>query len=94
LICENIGKKLQIPVETKIMKKTQFTSPQAHLKLKERKLRTSLGFTCTKPDQIKGKIIGLVDDVATTRTTLKLAGKILKNAGAKEVWGVVFAHRF
>ena len=43
---------------------------------------------------VQKKKIGLVDDVATTRTTLSLACEVLKKAGAKEVWGVVLAHSF
>ncbi len=93
-ISERLGTQLKIEVQTNILKKTQQTAPQASLKLKERKMSRNLGFVCMNPEKIRGKIIGLVDDVATTRTTLQLAGKVLKEAGAKEVWGVVFAHRF
>ena len=93
-ISERLGTQLKIEVQTNILKKTQQTAPQASLKLKERKMSRNLGFVCMNPEKIRGKIIGLVDDVATTRTTLQLAGKVLKEACAKEVWGVVFAHRF
>lgn len=93
-IGEKLGGQLNIIIDTNILKKTQQTVPQASLKLEERKKSRGFGFTCINPEQVRGKIVGVVDDVATTRTTLQLAGKVLKENGAKEVWGVVFAHRF
>jgi len=93
-ISEKLGDRLKIEIHTDILKKTLETAPQASLKLKERKMSRNFGFTCMDLEKIDGKVIGVVDDVATTRTTLQLAGKVLKEAGAKEVWGVVFAHRF
>lgn len=40
---------------------------------------------------IQNKTILVVDDLATTATTLREAAKVLKRAGAKSVWGVTFA---
>lgn len=42
-------------------------------------------------DFIKGKTVILVDDVATTGSTLNECSRILKNAGAKYVCGLVLA---
>lgn len=41
--------------------------------------------------EIKGRRILLVDDVATTGTTLNECAKVLKKAGAREIWGLVLA---
>ena len=40
---------------------------------------------------LREKTVILVDDVATSGATLSEAAKVLKKAGAKEVWGVVVA---
>jgi competence protein ComFC len=94
LLAKNLSRHTNIPVNTRALIKVRETISQASLKLKDRKLNLQQGFVCLHPNDIKGKIIAVVDDVATTRTTLRLAGVALKKAGAKEVWGVVLAHAF
>lgn len=42
-------------------------------------------------EAIRGKKIFLVDDVFTAGLTMEECSRILKNSGAKEVWGVVVA---
>ena len=42
------------------------------------------------PD-IRGKTVLLVDDVFTTGTTLSECGRMLRQAGARQVWGLVLA---
>ena len=47
-------------------------------------------FHVTKPDKIKGKTILLVDDVMTTGATFAELYKVLKAAGATNIYGVTF----
>jgi len=42
---------------------------------------------------LKEKTILLIDDVATTGATMQSAARTLKNAGAKEIYGLVFARK-
>lgn len=65
--------------------------PQAKLNAKKRKENIKGCFSWIGED-LNSKNILLIDDVATTGATLNECAKILKQAGAKEVWGLVIAN--
>lgn len=79
----------------KLLRRTRFTLPQIRTKTKkERKENLDNAFALAKnisSESIRGKRIWLIDDVATTGTTLEKCADVLKNSGAKEVFGVVVA---
>ena len=47
--------------------------------------------TCTDPSAVKGKVVLLIDDVATTGATLEGCAEALKAAGAKKVMAYTLA---
>jgi len=94
LFAKELGKLLNIPVETNCLEKTTRTPPQASFTRKQRVLRTDFGFDCVKSRIIQEKNIGLVDDIMTTGSTMRAGGSVLKRNGAKEVWAIVFAHAY
>ena len=62
------------------------------VKDREERLANVIGsFEARKHETIKGKKIILIDDVRTTGATMSEAKKVLKEAGAKKVIGVVVA---
>jgi len=67
--------------------RTKNKSPQAKLKGAERRMNVKGCFRVKNNDLVKDKIIILIDDVVTTASTLDECAKVLKLAGAKEVWG-------
>ena len=48
-------------------------------------------FKIKNPAELAGKKIFLVDDVYTTGSTMQECAKILKENGAKSVWGIALA---
>ena len=65
--------------------------PQASLDAFDRARNIRKTFTCSDPASVRGRLVFIIDDVATTGSTLDECGRVLKNAGAAEVWGIVLA---
>jgi len=65
--------------------KSRETRSQAGLNREEREKNLADSFSCPEPSKIKGEKIILVDDVATTLSTLNEAAGVLTKAGALEV---------
>ena len=83
-----------------ILERVRETKAQVELDKRQRRgnvagafaLRLRLGPMALRPPAIiRGKNIVLVDDVYTTGATMGECARILKKAGAKEVWGMVLA---
>lgn len=65
--------------------------PQASLDAFDRAQNIRRAFSCTNPAQVYKRWIFIVDDIATTGSTLDECGRVLRAAGAGEVWGIVLA---
>lgn len=72
--------------------RTKNSEPQAKLKRRQRLSNLKNCFEVADQEFIDGKRVLLIDDVATTGATLNECARVLMDAGAKEVWGVVVAH--
>lgn len=92
---EEIAKKLaslfRIPVLDDVLIKIKHTPPQAELKKEERMENIKGVFEVKNQSVIWENKILLVDDVFTTGATMEEGARVLKNAGALEVLGVVIA---
>nr|QGT50790.1 hypothetical protein Elusimicrob2101_0530 [uncultured Elusimicrobia bacterium] len=71
--------------------RTRDTVSQTTLGRKGRLSNMTGAFVCKNPSAVKGKVILLVDDVATTGATLEGCAAALKAAGAKKVFAYTFA---
>ena len=91
---EEIAKELSsffnIPL-TCALKKIKKGKNQVNLSAEERKKNVKDSFSLDRKEKIKEKTVFLVDDIFTTGATMEEAAKILKSAGAKEVWGIAIA---
>ncbi len=90
-IAKELSNFLKIPVANNVLLKIKETLPQVALSKEERIKNVKGAFFCKKSDKVKGKTIFLVDDVFTTGSTMEECARLLKEAGAKEIWGITAA---
>lgn len=86
-----LSKFLKIPLINDVLVKIKKTLSQVELSDLERKENIKGAFKIKNKEKIEGRKILLVDDVYTTGSTLEEAAKVLREAGAKEIIGIVIA---
>jgi len=92
LIARYLSKKLKLPGGD-VLIRVKDTQTQVGLSRNERKLNLKGAFVCEDDDFVRNKVVLLIDDVATTYSTLNECSMILKEAGARQIYGVVVAKR-
>ncbi len=85
LLCNELGKLINIKVDNLSLIRHRKTRPQVELSGMERQRNVRNVFSVKNIDAVKGKRILLIDDVLTTGATLKECAYALKRAGAKSV---------
>ncbi len=92
LLAKEIGAFLNCPV-VNLLKRKKFNSPQAEITdWQKRKENITGAFALNNQYLITNiKKIILIDDVSTSGATLEEAASVLKQAGAKEIYGLVIA---
>ena len=75
-----------IQLDTSILIRTRETASQTGLTRHQRRANVRGAFSVVKPLKIKGRSILIVDDVMTTGTTAGECARVLRRAGAKEVF--------
>ncbi|MDI6883142.1 MAG: phosphoribosyltransferase family protein [Patescibacteria group bacterium] len=91
LLAEVLSKYYGVSLQINNLIKIKETQPQVELKKEEREKNIKDAFKIVSSQEIQGKKVFLVDDVFTSGTTMEEAARVLKTAGAQEVWGVVIA---
>lgn len=90
LLASYVAKYFNLPVRTDLLVRVKDTKPQYKLNKRERLENVQGAFGIAKNAKIPKSVI-LVDDVATTLSTLREAAKVLKIAGTRKVLGITFA---
>lgn len=93
-ITKHIAARLKLQLANNVLIKTKPTLSQVGLPLRQRKENIIDSFACANPGAIKNKKIMLVDDVFTTGSTLEECARVLKSAGAKEIYAATAAREF
>jgi len=90
LLSEEIAKIKHIKCENLLIK-VKHTKRQVGLIGSKRRRNLESAFRINKEIEIENKKIIIVDDISTTGTTLNECARVLREAGAKEIWGLVVA---
>lgn len=91
LLARELGRLIALPVDESCLIRQRNTHSQARTRsLTERRENVNGAFFCQN-NNLKGRRVILVDDVATSGATLNAGAAALKEAGALSVWGVTFA---
>ncbi len=95
LLAMRIAKEFSLPLlSAGALTRVKHTDPQAQAGGREKRAANVAGafaMNQMRASEIKNKTIILVDDIATTASTLNDAARALKEAGAAHVWGLVIA---
>jgi len=81
----------KLPLITDLLLKTRSTPPQVDLSSKKRGENLRGVFSIKNAQSIQGKNILLIDDIYTTGSTMEECGRVLHQAGAKEIIGIAVA---
>lgn len=95
---KNLSPGFDIPVFSNILTRNKYTSPQMKIKnYAERKKNIQNSFNISRAlankNILKEKTILLVDDISTTGATLFECARVLKQNGARKVFGAVIARQ-
>lgn len=85
-----IGAKMGIPVESRLIKRVKKTLPQKFLGDAERQNNLKRAFKIDRND-VKLKIVIIIDDIYTTGSTVDACAAVLKSAGVKKVYFITAA---
>jgi ComF family protein len=90
LLAGELGKLTGLAVDESLVFRTRNAPPQVNAASQEQR-RTNVedSFRCTA--DVSGMEVILLDDVATTGSTLSACAAALKDAGAASVWGLTVA---
>lgn len=95
LLADHVARELQLPLlPLGTLVRVKNTSQQAKAGGRNQRIKNVEGAFIANPEYvnvIQNRTIILVDDIATTGSTLNDAARALKKAGAMHVWGLVVA---
>ncbi|MBI4842921.1 MAG: ComF family protein [Nitrospirae bacterium] len=92
LLGKHIANRAGVPLMLNVLVRSRNTLPQVGLSAKERRKNIMNAFDVVSHESVKGKKVMLIDDVFTTGATVNECSKVLKKAGAEEVFVVTLTH--
>ena len=92
VLAAHLNKATGIPSAPKILARIRETRPQYTLNKQERAENIKHAFQVKDGYPLPGAKILVIDDICTTGSTINECARVLKQAGASEVHGLVLAH--
>jgi ComF family protein len=90
LLAKELGRRTGLPVAEDMLVRRRDTRPQVSVANREERVRNAEeSFACGA--DVREVAVLLIDDVATTGSTLSACAAALKGSGAKSVWGLTLA---
>ena len=91
LLGRTLAKAWNIPLNVDTLKRTRWTEPQVTLSAAEREANVRGAFALAEPAAVRGRKIILLDDVYTTGSTVAECSRVLRKAGADEIYVITVA---
>ena len=91
LLADHLAEMIGVASAPSALQRVRETPPQVGRSAAERRQNVRGAFACPDPDAVRGRRVMLIDDVATTGSTLQACAEPLKEAGAARVFGLVVA---
>jgi ComF family protein len=93
LLATALGRRAGLPVALEGLRRTRYTVPQTALTPAERRLLLEeVPFEAPEPTRVAGRRVLVIDDVATTGSTLSACAVALRKAGAAAVFALTLSH--
>ncbi len=91
LLAAWVSRSVERPLWPDALRRIRWTEPQITLDRAQRRSNVRGAFRVRRPRQVKGRRVILVDDVYTTGATANECARVLRGAGAEEVYVVTLA---
>ena len=91
LLARHVSVRLKSELDFFTLRRTRDTKPQTGLKSKERRKNVRQAFDVVNSRKIKNRNVILIDDVATTGSTMNECARVLKRAKAGKVFCISLA---
>lgn len=91
LLVKYLAKQTGIAADYTTLQRIRYTVPQVELSGAARRNNLRHAFAVKNAAVIRGRKVVLIDDVETTGSTLNECAKVLKKAGAKEIYALTLA---
>jgi ComF family protein len=85
LVAREIGARLSIPSDPRLLRRVKRTPPLKGMSLSQRQRTVAGAFQVSSAADLQGRTVVLVDDVLTTGSTADACAKALRRAGAARV---------